>query len=312
MTDQVKSDQVTAGVREARAEDLPALRAVAAGALYLDEDGGELVDLLWGGADTRPGLRIAAELDGEVVGVALGSLSTTSDGRIRGHIDLLAVAPAHQGRGLGRTLLEALEPRLRDSGAQTLVVRGNVPAYAWPGIDPHYTAAVCLVEAAGYTRSRDAFNMTVDLASAPLDTEVDELRLTEDGLTIRLLEPSDEPGFSAWMRGWGGTWQAEAALALARESGSVHIAVRGEGEHAEYLGFACQGSNRRSWFGPMGTEESLRGRGVGAVLLRRCLADQRAAGLRTAQVGWTGPIRFYARAVGASIGRVFWLYQKDC
>ena len=307
MADQVKSE-----VREARSEDLPALRAVAAAALYLDGDGAELVDLLWGGAGTRPALRITAELDGEPVGVALGSLSTTSAGLVRGHVDLLAVAPAQQGRGHARALLAALEQRLRDGGARTLVVRGNVPTYAWPGIDSRYTAAVCLAEASGYTRSRDAFNMTVDLAAAALDTEDDEQRLTGQGLTIRLLEPADEPRFSAWMRGWGGTWQAEAASALARPSGSVHIAVRGEGEQAEYLGFACQGSNRRSWFGPMGTEESLRGRGVGAVLLRRCLADQRAAGLPTAQVGWTGPIRFYARAVGAEIGRVFWLYQKDC
>jgi mycothiol synthase len=306
MTDQVKSE-----VRDARAEDLPAMRAVAAGALHLDEDGAELVDLLWGSTDTRPALRILAELDGEVVGLALGSLSTLKD-QVRGHLNLLAVAPAHQGQGYGRALLEALEQRLRDCDARTLAVRGSTPAYAWPGIDPRYTAAVCLAESAGYERTREAVNMVVDLATAPLDTEKDEQRLTEQGLTIRLLTRDDEPGFSDWMSGWGGTWHAEAALALARETGSVHIAVRGEGEHTEYLGFACQGSNRRSWFGPMGTEESLRGQGVGAVLLRRCLADQRAAGLPTAEVGWTGPIRFYARAVGATIGRLFWLYEKDC
>ncbi len=304
------TDRVNAGLREARAEDLPAMRAVAAAALHLDDDGGDLVDLLWGAPDTAPPLRVVALLDGEVAGLALGSLGSAGD-QVRGHVNLLAVAPAAQGGGHGRALLEALEQRLRDAGARTLAVRGSTPAYAWPGIDPRYTAAVCLAESAGYERTREAVNMTVDLATAALDTAADEARLTAKGLTIRLLTPGDEPGFGDWMRGWGGSWQAEAELALARPSGSVHIAVREEDGRTEYLGFACQGSNRRSWFGPMGTEESLRGQGVGAVLLRRCLADQRAAGLATAQVGWTGPIRFYSRTVGASIGRVFWLYAKD-
>ncbi|MFC1416217.1 GNAT family N-acetyltransferase [Streptacidiphilus cavernicola] len=298
--------------RGARPGDLPAMRSVAAAALHLDQDGAELVDLLWDGPDTAPPLRVVAESDGEVVGVALGSLSTAgTGGGLRGHVNLIAVAPAAQGRGHGRALLAALERRLLDSGAETLVVRGSTPAYAWPGIDPRYTAAVCLAEAAGYERTREAVNMTVDLATAPLDTAEQERLLTAQGLTIRPLTGRDQPGFGEWMRGWGGSWQAEAALALARPTGSVHVAVRETDGGTEYLGFACQGSNRRSWFGPMGTEESLRGRGVGAVLLRRCLADQRAAGLTSAEIGWTGPLRFYSRTVGAAVGRVFWLYAKE-
>ena len=51
--------------------------------------------------------------------------------------------------------------------------------------------------------------------------------------------------------------------------------------------------------------------GLGRVLLRRCLADQRAAGQRTAQIGWVGPLRFYSRAVGARAERVFWLYGRE-
>jgi hypothetical protein len=60
----------------------------------------------------------------------------------------------------------------------------------------------------------------------------------------------------------------------------------------------------------MGTLDSERQHGVGTVLLRRCLADLRAAGHRSAQIGWTGPVHFYARAVGARIDRMFWPYKK--
>jgi GNAT superfamily N-acetyltransferase len=77
-----------------------------------------------------------------------------------------------------------------------------------------------------------------------------------------------------------------------------------------YIGFACHGSTRRGWFGPMGTLESERGRGIGSVLLKRSLADMKTAGLVTARIGWVGPVRFYARSVGARVERVYWLYRK--
>jgi hypothetical protein len=47
------------------------------------------------------------------------------------------------------------------------------------------------------------------------------------------------------------------------------------------------------------------------VLLRRCLADQRAFGVTRAEIGWVGPVPFYSRAVGARIERVFFLYRKQ-
>ncbi|WP_051367035.1 GNAT family N-acetyltransferase [Hamadaea tsunoensis] len=297
-------------VRTADERDLPRMRAVAAGALLHDADAADVVDLLWSGPQPPPELRIVALVDGRVAGVALGSLSTVTPAGgaayARGHVNLVAVAPDRQGHGLGRALLSALEERLGAAGATQLVIRGSNPHYSWPGIDTRYTAAVCLAESAGYQRDGEAFNMDVDLDRAPLDTAADEQRLAAAGVTVRRLRPDDEPRFSEWMRTWGGTWQAEAAAALATTPARCHIAVRG----TEYVGFACHGVNRRTWFGPMGTEKSLRGQGVGAVLLRRCLADQRAAGLRTAEIGWTGPIRFYARTVHASLGRVFWLYRK--
>jgi hypothetical protein len=44
---------------------------------------------------------------------------------------------------------------------------------------------------------------------------------------------------------------------------------------------------------------------------RFCLADMRATGLRTAGIGWVGPVRFYAAAVGARVERVYWRYRKE-
>jgi mycothiol synthase len=60
----------------------------------------------------------------------------------------------------------------------------------------------------------------------------------------------------------------------------------------------------------MGTLPAEQRHGIGAVLLKRCLADMKSAGLLTARIGWVGPVRFYARSLGARIERVYWLYRK--
>jgi ribosomal protein S18 acetylase RimI-like enzyme len=61
------------------------------------------------------GVFVAEELDGTVVGYVTTRLSAVS--RI-GWIPNLAVDPAHQGKGLGRTLLEHAVEFFRDSGME--------------------------------------------------------------------------------------------------------------------------------------------------------------------------------------------------
>lgn len=80
---------------------------------------------------------------------------------------------------------------------------------------------------------------------------------------------------------------------------------------AQYVGFAGYGVSRPDWFGPMGTAGELRKQGIGAVLLRRCLADVLAAGYATAQITWVDPIAFYAGTVDAFVERVFWIYRTE-
>ncbi len=288
------------------------LRTLARAALVHDSDADDVLNLLWDQTADRPPLRLLAESDGKPVGLALAALRPATAGTsATGHIDLIAVDPAAQSRGVGRALMTRAEELLAAAGAERLMLRGRPPYYAWPGIDIRYTRAICLAESSGYTRGPDGLNMSVDLRTAPLDTTQDEARLTAAGVRVRRLEPADEKAFLTWMRQWGGSWDGEAARALAHEPPRGHVAVREGADGPRYVGFACHGVNRRSWFGPMGTESSERGLGVGTVLLRRCLADQRAAGLDEAEIGWTGPIHFYARGVDARLGRVFWTYSKD-
>jgi GNAT superfamily N-acetyltransferase len=188
------------------------------------------------------------------------------------------------------------------------VLAGNAPYYAWPGIDVRYTPAVCLAMALGFGQDQPAWNMTADLrGQAP--TEPDEERLAGEGVTVRRAVPADVPRLTEFaLANWGSGWAGEISHSVGRDGAGCWLAIEADGT---LLGFAAYGSSRPSWFGPMGTTPAARGRGIGSVLLRRCLADQRAAGHETAQIGWVGPVPFYSSAVGARVERVFFLYRKQ-
>ncbi|PZG41308.1 GNAT family N-acetyltransferase, partial [Spongiactinospora gelatinilytica] len=245
-----------------------------------------------------PGRVWTALLTGED-GVVFASLSQ-ADPSI-GHIDLLAVHPRARGRGLGKELVGAAEHWLRDNGAAQARMAGNPPCYAWPGIDVRATPAACLAESLGYERYHTAFNMTADL-TRDLGVGDDLDRLAKAGVTVHSAPPCDRERVAAFGRKhWNDNWAWEIEHAT-----GCRYAIRA----GEVIGFAAWGA-RPEWFGPMGTAEEARGLGVGGVLLRRCLAEQRDRGHSTAQISWVGPMRFYARAIGARVERVFWLYRRD-
>jgi predicted N-acetyltransferase YhbS len=237
--------------------------------------------------------------------VVLGSISHRAAST--GHIDLVAVHPDERRRGVCRRLLARIEGALAELGAEDVVIAGNAPYYAWPGIDVRYTPAVCAAMALGFEQDQKAWNMTA--RSLPEAASADESRLAADGVTIRRAEPADRPSLTEFaLDTWGAGWAGEIGHSIGRERAGCWLAVDASGT---LLGFAAYGSSRPSWFGPMGTTPAARGRGIGSVLLRRCLADQRADGHETVEIGWVGPVPFYSSTVGARVERVFFLYRKQ-
>jgi mycothiol synthase len=293
-------------------DDLPAVVTLCRAALDLPEDAAEAAEIVlrlrettgtqgWTTRPRRVTGFLATTAGGDRIGVVLGSISQR-DPSI-GHVDLIAVHPDERRRGIARALLGRIEAALAGLGAGELVIAGNAPYYAWPGIDVRYTPAVCAAVALGFEQDEAAWNMTADLtgelpAVAPIE-----------GVTLRRAGPDDVPALAEFaLRTFGAGWAGEITHSVGRERAGCHVA---EDERGEILGFAAYGSSRPSWFGPMGTTPAARGRGVGRALLLRCLADQRAAGHERVQIGWVGPVPFYCGTVGARLERGFYLYRKQ-
>jgi predicted N-acetyltransferase YhbS len=67
------------------------------------------------------------------------------------------------------------------------------------------------------------------------------------------------------------------------------------------VGFACYNATAKGVFGPLGVAEEERGRGVGEALLRSCMISMREIGYAYAVIGWTDAVKFYEKAVGATV-----------
>lgn len=299
-------------ISELADDDVPAVVVLCRTALDLPEDAAEAAEIVlrlrettgtegWSSAPRRIAGFIALRAPHDVIGVVLGSASHR-DPSI-GHVDLIAVDPRERCRGVARTLMARVEDALAAMGTETVVLAGNAPYYAWPGIDVRYTPAICAATALGFEQDQPAWNMTADLTA-----EVD-VPPPGEGVTVRRAAAGDVPALVAFaLATFGEGWAGEITHSVGRERAGCHVAFDRDGS---ILGFAAYGSSRPSWFGPMGTAPAARGRGIGNLLLRRCLADLRANGFDRAQIGWVGPLPFYSKAVGARVERVFLLYRKQ-
>ena len=288
-------------LRPITGDDRAAVRALCLAAL----DPADTVDLdyleavLWDAAEVGG---VAATDTGGMLGVIFGSVGPDEDGTIAGAVTLLAVAEPHRRTGVGTALLQQLERRLAAAGAVMMWSGGGQPRFWWPGVDESDSATLQFFEQCGYTVDDDAVNMTVDLGRADLAI------VAPDGIILRRATPREWPAFLRWMEAtWDDPWGDEVSTTLRRDPTSCFVATR----DGDYLGFAAYDTNRRGWFGPMGSRPEARGTGIGRALLKLCLKDYVDRGDTSCEIGWVGPVDFYANAVGAVPGRRFLRLRRE-
>lgn len=296
-------------VEELHSSEIPSLLELCVRALPLDTFSDDLFRArLLNEPNFEQGHRLCIRDGKQIAGAMLSGVRGEGETR-SAVVSLFAVRPEYRRQGVALALLSETEARVCSDGLRSLRVGKAAPIYFWPGVDVRYTPALCLLEKHGYQRNGDAVNMQVDFHAASWDTQDAEARLASEGYEFRRLRPEDRSLLSDWLQQtWGETWAHEALCSYANDPISTWIAVQGERirSFASYnvTGFA-------NGFGPTGTEEACRGKGLGRILFNRCMLDLRALGYQTCEVCWVGPISFYARVADAWIHRVFWSLEKS-
>jgi len=236
-----------------------------------------------------------------------GRLTAALVGSRRGSNGYIKVMTCGPDTEAADQLLQAFEKQMGDEGAGKLHVSGSAPSYFLPGIDPTDTYSLQFYLDHGFRKEREAFNMVSDLTRLDTDTAGDEARLADEGVRLARLNAADSEALAAFMRQhFSEGWLTETLIALTNDPVTCHVAWHAD----QIIAFAATEVTNPGWFGPMGTDPQWRKHGLGRITLLRCLADARELGYREVQIGWVGPLGFYARHCGAVVDRTFWMLSR--
>lgn len=128
-------------------------------------------------------------------------------------------------------------------------------------------------------------------------------RAAEQGIVVRRAKAWELSALRAFAeREFTRNWADEISCAWAQTPRSAFVALDGE----IIVGFAGHSCAHPDVFGPTGVRADLRGRGIGAALLLRCLDDLKARGYIYAIIGAVGPASFYEKVCGAMLLPAHW------
>ena len=251
-----------------------------------------------------PDLLLVAKVEGELAGFCFACLR---DGR--GVIKLFGVQAQRRRQGVATALLDTVESRLRARDVEQVVVGGVAPNYFLPGVNLRNTEAIAYLVARGYQSDRVArVDMGVRLTPLDLDTGDSERRLAGEGIVLRRALSAEIQEVAQFaLTHFSSEWRGEVADAARFAPPPLFIAL----DDGHVVAFAVYDVTGASRFGPTGTHPTYRRRGIGTVLLKMCLRSIRDRGERRAEIVWTGPIGYYARAVNARIQRAYWVFRKS-
>lgn len=260
--------------------------------------------------------------DGEKIIGFMQGVNREIHGTRYGYIKLMAVDKSNRRQGIAGALYEQLEGSFISDNVEVVRIYDVPKNYFMPGIDPRYTEAVCFAIRMGFKRFGDACNMIVNLDESSWDTTKKETALLNHGIEIKRAKVHDKQNVIDFVKDGWALWKHEIETAFKDDPPSIHVAYlharlpRHGGQAArqgEIMAFSAHNGNNKGtgWFGPMGTHPDLRGKGIGSILLLRCLYDMKQMGQKRAIIPWVDHIDFYAHHANARVDRVFWRYEKQ-
>ncbi len=249
--------------------------------------------VLAGSADQLAGAAIVTALQGEPL------VNTHREG----WLDLLVVAPALQGQGLGRRLLAAAERWLAAQGCGGVQVGGGLRPFA-PGA-PASSRAAAFFEHHGYTAFGPAWDMAANLA-----TYEPPPAMRDAPCAVHPATPAQVDALLGFLRReFPGRWRYEAEMFLAdggRISDFMLLWTERGVDGCSLLTFpdSVRPMERfypyalpKPWgqLGSIGISADRRGQGFGAALLDAGLRRLHNNGVNGCVIDWTTLLDFYGK-----------------
>ncbi len=255
----------------------------------------------------NPESTLLALEDDSICGFMQG-VSREIEGIRYGYIKLMAVEDNQRRKGVATRLYTELERIFIEAHVTNIRIYDVPLNYFMPGIDPRYTPAVCFAQKMGFQHNGEACNMIVDLESSDWDASEDIENLKSENIEIARAKSSDKDELLQFIAKEWILWTNELNMAMRSDPPALYIARQA----GIIMAFSAYDGNNigTGWFGPMGTDTSLRGKGVGSILLKLCLADIKAQGQKKSIIPWVAPVGFYSHYANAKIDRVFWRFEK--
>lgn len=218
-------------------------------------------------------------------------------------ITAFGVHPDYQGRGIGSALFTTILDKLRGESRENVDISPYVPNYFVPGIDTEaYPGAISFLKKHhGFETLYHAISMGANLTrfTMPPDIQarIDRVQ-AEDGLIIAPVAPADIPDLMPFLIehfGWDWFRHAQSYLLEYFGDSPQRICFLVARLNGEVVGF-CQQRNER--FGPFGVRPDCRNRGIGRMLLFKCLEIMSAKQVYFSYFLWTDEdaARLYALA----------------
>jgi mycothiol synthase len=247
-------------------------------------------------ANFNPEELLVAEAEGKLHGFVLSIVRQVPlflqglEGEI-GWITAFGVHPRHRRQGIGRQLFDATLTRLSSLGRQRVLISPYTPNYFIPGVDVDaYPDALAFLQAAGWQVTSRPISMRAELTGFQIPHEILDLerQRAQEGTLVRPVQPADLPELMPFIVkhfGWDWFRFAQEYLLELFGPGSDEICFLVATQHDRIVGY-CQ--QRRERFGPFGVAEEMRNKGIGRLLLFRCLATMLTKGFHCAWFLWTG------------------------
>ena len=183
--------------------------------------------------------------------------------------------------------------------------------YFSPGLDISYEYYLEMFLEHGFKKIGECVNYELDMLHFHVPSRVlrIEKSLKKDNIVIREANIEDKERTVKWVHeNFSSCWAHETELGFERRDAGVWIA---EDANGSLVGFSVYGALESSWFGPIGVSKEVRRKGIGSVLLYKCLRSMRALGRRYVVIPWTGHLFFYSQLSTIKEVRHYWKMEKQ-